>query len=127
MTLDAVTARTGVAQAVTAPVTAAQASTLSGVAHEAMAQTIVPAVATACLVALVACLVPCVYRLAAGPHALDRLLAFDLTGVLISAIVAVFAIVQRSPGYLEISMGLAVLSFVGTIAAAHYFEREGVP
>ena len=77
----------------------------------------------ACLVVLVACIAPCLYRIATGPHALDRLLAFDLTGVLVSVVLAVFAVVQGSWAYLEISMGLAVLAFVGTLAIAHYIER----
>lgn len=76
-----------------------------------------------CLVVLTLCLVPCLYRIAAGPHALDRLLAFDLSGVLIAVIVAVFAVSQDAWIYLEISMGMAVLSFVGTMATAYYIER----
>lgn len=83
-------------------------------------------IAGICLVVLVACLVPCLYRMAVGPHALDRLLAFDLTGTLVSAALAVFAILQGSWAYLEISMGLALLAFVGTVAIAHYIEREKV-
>jgi multicomponent Na+:H+ antiporter subunit F len=77
-----------------------------------------------CLVVLVGCIVPCLYRIVVGPHVLDRLLAFDLTGVLILVALAVFATIQGSWAYLEISMGLAVLAFVGTIAVAHYVARE---
>jgi multisubunit Na+/H+ antiporter MnhF subunit len=84
------------------------------------------AVATVCLLLLAACIVPCLYRLATGPHALDRLLAFDLIGVLLAAITAVHSIVQQSWFYLEISMGLAVLSLVGTVAIAHFVDRERV-
>lgn len=83
-------------------------------------------IAAVCLVVLLACLVPCLYRIVAGPHALDRLLAFDLSGALISAALAVFAIIQGSWVYLEISMGLALLAFVGTVAIAHYIERARV-
>ncbi len=83
-------------------------------------------VATLCLIVIVACLIPCLYRIVVGPHALDRLLAFDLTGTLVAAALAVFAILQGSWPYLEISMGLALLAFVGTVAIAHYVERERV-
>jgi multicomponent Na+:H+ antiporter subunit F len=79
-----------------------------------------------CLVVLMVCLVPCLYRIARGPHALDRLLAFDLIGVLVAVGMAVFAIHQNSWAYLEISMGLAVLAFVGTVAVALFMEREGI-
>lgn len=81
-------------------------------------------VALACLVVLVCCLVPCLYRIAFGPHAVDRLLAFDLVGVLVALLIAVYAIVQQSWAYLEISMGLAVLAFVGTMAVALFIEHE---
>lgn len=79
-------------------------------------------IAAVCLVLLIACLVPCFYRLAKGPHALDRLMAFDLIGVLVAVALAVFALVHGSWAYLEISMGLSVLAFVGTLAIAHYVE-----
>jgi multisubunit Na+/H+ antiporter MnhF subunit len=57
---------------------------------------------------------------------LDRLLAFDLTGVLIAVALAVYAVLQGSWFYLEISMGLAVLALVGTVAVAHVIARERV-
>ena len=56
-------------------------------------------IVTVRLVLLVASIVPCLYR------------------------VAVFAIIQGSWAYIEISMGLSVLAFVGTLAIAHYVER----
>jgi multicomponent Na+:H+ antiporter subunit F len=80
-------------------------------------------VAMVCLAVLLLCVLFCLYRLAVGPHTVDRLLAFDLTGVLIAASLAVFALIQESWVYLEISMGLAVLAFVGTLAITHYVER----
>jgi multicomponent Na+:H+ antiporter subunit F len=82
--------------------------------------------ATVCLVIVALCMLPCVYRVAAGPHALDRLLALDLIGVLLAVAIAVYAIVSDTWIYLEISMGLAVLAFVGTIAVAQYIEHEGL-
>jgi multicomponent Na+:H+ antiporter subunit F len=80
--------------------------------------------ATICLCVIVACLGVCVFRVARGPHALDRLIGFDLVGVLLAVGSAQFAIVQENWAYLEISMGLAVLAFVGTVAIAHFVERE---
>jgi len=80
----------------------------------------------ACFFLLLGCIVVCLYRLARGPRMLDRLLAFDLTGVLTAVAVAVYGILQRSWLYLDISMGLAVLSLVGTVAVAHLIARERV-
>ncbi|MBI4497357.1 MAG: hypothetical protein HY689_05610 [Chloroflexi bacterium] len=82
--------------------------------------------APVCLVVLVACLIPCLYRVAMGPHALDRLVAFDLVGVLLAAVLAVFALIQGSWVYLEISLALVLLAFVATLSIAHYIERGRV-
>lgn len=83
-------------------------------------------IASVCLLVLAACMMACVYRIIVGPDAVDRLLAFDLVGVLIAVSLAVFAVIQGSWVYLETSMGLAVLAFVGTMAIAHYVERGSV-
>ena len=83
-------------------------------------------IAPICLLILAACMMACVYRIVVGPDAVDRLLAFDLVGVLISVSLAVFAVIQGSWVYLETSMGLAVLAFAGTMAIAHYVERGSV-
>lgn len=83
-------------------------------------------IAILCLLILIGCMFPCFYRIAIGPHALDRLLASSVNSVLITAAIAVFAIIQESWVYMEISMGLAVLSFVGTVTIAQYIERRRI-
>lgn len=83
-------------------------------------------VAGACLLVLALCIGACLYRVAVGPDALNRLLAFDLTAALISLALAVFAVIRESWLYLETSMGLAVLAMVGTVAIAHYVGRERI-
>lgn len=77
-----------------------------------------------CLTILVLATGPCLYRIAVGPHALDRVLAFDLTGILVAVILALFALVQDNWVYLDTSIGLAVLAFVGTVAMTYYVERR---
>jgi multicomponent Na+:H+ antiporter subunit F len=84
------------------------------------------ALATLCLLLLLGCIAVCLYRLARGPRLVDRLLAFDLTGILTAAALAAYSILQDSWVYLEISMGLAVLSLVATVAVAHLAERERI-
>jgi multicomponent Na+:H+ antiporter subunit F len=86
----------------------------------------VTTLATVCLLVVTACMIPCMYRLVRGPHALDRLVAFDLIGVLVALTLAIYSVIQESWIYLEISMGLAVLALVGTVAVAHYIERERI-
>lgn len=79
-----------------------------------------------CLFLLIGCISACLYRLAVGPDSLNRLLAFDLSGVLIALAVGVFALIRDTWIYLEISMGLAVLAVVATVAIAHFIERERI-
>lgn len=86
---------------------------------------IIDVIEVICLTILVLATAPCLYRIAVGPHAVDRLLAFDLTGVLVATILALFALVQDNWVYLETALGLAVLAFVGTIAVSYYIERHG--
>lgn len=85
---------------------------------------IIDVIEVVCLVILVLATGPCLYRIAVGPHALDRLLAFDLTGILVATILALFALVQDNWVYLETALGLAVLAFVGTVAVGFYVERH---
>lgn len=83
-------------------------------------------VATLCLVLLAPCILACLYRIAVGPHVLDRILALDLVAVLVAAAMAVTSIIRESWIYLEISLGIAVLALVATIAVAHVVGRERV-
>jgi multisubunit Na+/H+ antiporter MnhF subunit len=84
------------------------------------------AIATLCLFVLFGCMIACIYRMVTGPDALNRLIAFDLLGVLVALALALFAIIRDSWLYLEVSMGLAVLSVVATVAIAHFIERERI-
>ena len=79
-----------------------------------------------CLVLLALCLVPCVYRIAFGPNRMDRLLAMDLIGVVLVTILGVYSLLQQTSMFMDIAMGLAVLSFVGTLAFAAYATRRRV-
>jgi multisubunit Na+/H+ antiporter MnhF subunit len=83
-------------------------------------------VATVCLLVLVGCLPVCLLRVARGPHAMDRLLTFDLTAVLLVLALALLAVVRDAWVYLEIAMGLAVLSLVATVGVAHYIDDRQV-
>lgn len=65
-----------------------------------------------------------VYRLAAGPTVFDRLLglsAFGTTSNLVLLLIG--ALYGRLDMFVDISLAYALLSFVGSLAAARYFER----
>lgn len=78
------------------------------------------------LLILIAGMAALLYRLFTGPDALNRLLAFDLLGVLVSLSLALLAILRETWLYVEIAMGIAVLSVVATVAVAHFIERERI-
>jgi multicomponent Na+:H+ antiporter subunit F len=54
---------------------------------------------------------------------LSRILALDVLGLLLVAVLVVVAHARRSPAYLDAALVLALLSFVGTLAAARYHAR----
>lgn len=64
-------------------------------------------------------------RLAMGPTLPDRVIAIDLIGVLLVCLLVLMAGVTSQQSFLDVSMVVALISFVGTVAYARYIEREG--
>lgn len=60
------------------------------------------------------------WRVLAGPTTFDRIAAFDAGSVLLISWLAALSIARRSTSYVDAALGLAVLSFVGTLAAVEY-------
>lgn len=54
----------------------------------------------------------------------DRLLAIDSMGLCLTAVLALLAYRQEELGYLDAALALALLAFVGVLAAARY-RRHG--
>lgn len=63
-------------------------------------------------------------RLIVGPSLPDRVVALDLISTLVIGIVAVDIVLTGQIVLLSVVMVLALVSFLGTIAFAHYLERE---
>jgi multicomponent Na+:H+ antiporter subunit F len=63
-------------------------------------------------------------RLLRGPSLPDRVIALDLIGTLAAGAVGVYAISQDEPIYLLVSIVLALVLFVGTVAFAFHLERS---
>ncbi|GKY87339.1 monovalent cation/H+ antiporter complex subunit F [Sinisalibacter aestuarii] len=77
-------------------------------------------IAAAALVALA--FVLAMLRFLRGPHAVDRVIGFDvLTIISITGIVLV-ALVEGRAIYLDVALVYALLSFLGVIVAARYLE-----
>lgn len=63
-------------------------------------------------------------RLLRGPSLPDRVVALDLITTLMIGIIAVYAIGTDEPVLLDLAVVLALISFLGTVAFAHYVERS---
>jgi multicomponent Na+:H+ antiporter subunit F len=63
------------------------------------------------------------WRLFAGPTLADRVVALDLLSVLLIVFLVVFRMVSETNAYVYIAIGLALISFLATVAFAHYIER----
>ena len=67
-----------------------------------------------------------VYRLAIGPTVFDRLLGLSGFGTKTTLVLLlVGAGYERLDMFVDLSLAYALLSFIGAIAAARYFERGG--
>lgn len=67
-----------------------------------------------------------VYRIAVGPTVFDRILGLSGFGTQTTIVLLLTGVVyERLDMFVDISLGYALLSFVGSLAAARYFERTG--
>ncbi|MGH7313208.1 MAG: monovalent cation/H+ antiporter complex subunit F [Candidatus Rokuibacteriota bacterium] len=66
------------------------------------------------------------YRLAAGPTVFDRLLGLSGFGTKTTLVLLLMgAVYERLDMFVDISLAYALLMFIGSLAAARYFERGG--
>lgn len=68
----------------------------------------------------------CLYRALKGPSIPDRVIAVDIMSVIFSAITALMALRYRLAYLMDLSIALAVISFVGTLALAKYLEGRSL-
>ncbi len=71
-------------------------------------------------------LVLAVIRMIIGPHPIDRVIALDLIAGIVMALGIYHAIQEDQAFYLNVSLAIAVISFLGTIAFARYIERRAL-
>ncbi|HSE94177.1 MAG TPA: monovalent cation/H+ antiporter complex subunit F [Methylomirabilota bacterium] len=66
------------------------------------------------------------YRVAAGPTIFDRILGLSGFGTKTTVVLLlVGALYARLDMFVDLAFAYALLSFVGSLAAARYFERGG--
>jgi multicomponent Na+:H+ antiporter subunit F len=66
-----------------------------------------------------------VYRMISGPTFVDRIVALDMLTGLAVAVAALTAAATRRREFLDVGLGRALISFVGTCAFAAFVERKG--
>lgn len=73
---------------------------------------------------LFASMVLCLLRMARGPSAADRMVAIDLLGLLVAVLMISHAIRSDDEAILDVVLIFSVIAFFGTVALAHYLQRE---
>jgi len=66
----------------------------------------------------------CIWRMAIGPSAADRMVAIDLLGLLVAVLMISHAIRSRDESVLDVVLIFAVVAFFGTVALARHLQRE---
>ncbi|ABC46193.1 multicomponent Na+:H+ antiporter subunit F [Salinibacter ruber] len=82
--------------------------------------------ASACLIAIALSLVMTVARLLRGPALPDRVVSLDLIAYQAVAFMLVYAVLEGQPAFLDVSLVLALVAFLGTVAFARYIEYFSV-
>jgi multicomponent Na+:H+ antiporter subunit F len=68
----------------------------------------------------------CLYRVMSGPTIIDRIVGVGAIGTkTLAVLVSMGFIYGRIEMFLDIIMVYALLNFIGTLAAAKYFEGKG--
>lgn len=65
-------------------------------------------------------------RLIKGPNLVDRVVALDLISGIILAYTLFHAIVQADMNFMSVSLAIAVVAFLGTVAIARYLEHRAL-
>ncbi|NDJ34281.1 MAG: hypothetical protein GYB64_06400 [Chloroflexi bacterium] len=91
-----------------------------------MTDTIVTVGTTLALVVMVVLIIPCTYRVWAGPRPADRLQAIDLVTTLLTGMIVLVAVIERTPLFVDIGIALAAFAFIGTLAISRFIAEGKV-
>ena len=70
-------------------------------------------------------LIAVLYLLVRGPHAWDRLLAYNAASNRIFVLLALVSVISGRHSYLDATIVYAALSFLGVVILARFMERGG--
>jgi multisubunit Na+/H+ antiporter MnhF subunit len=65
-----------------------------------------------------------IWRALRGENVIDRVMGLDLLGTFSLAVLVLTAMLSERPLYLDVALGLAALSFIGTVALSKYVADE---
>jgi len=83
-------------------------------------------VSTLCLLVLFFSALLVLYRLAIGPRAGDRAVAFDVLATILIGVICILTIMWNSSLFFDAVWILTLVGFLGTAAMARYLERGRV-
>lgn len=79
---------------------------------------------TATLALLLVSMLLVLIRLWLGPSTADRVVALDLFGVLVVAMLVVLAILREESADLDVAIAYSLVAFLGTVALARFIHRH---
>jgi len=69
-------------------------------------------------------MVPAMWRMTAGPTALDRIVSINVIGTKTAVLLVVIGVVfQRVEMFVDFALAYALLNFTGSLAAARYLHK----
>ena len=75
-------------------------------------------------VAILLLMVPILYRIVVGPTAIDRIVAVNVIGTKTTVLLVIIGMLfQRVEMFVDFALTYALLNFIGSLAAARFFDR----
>jgi multicomponent Na+:H+ antiporter subunit F len=75
-------------------------------------------------VAILALMVPIIYRIIIGPTAIDRIVAVNVIGTKTTVLLIIIGMCfERVEMFVDFALTYALLNFIGSLAAARFFDR----
>ena len=75
-------------------------------------------------IAILALMVPIIYRMIIGPTAIDRIVAVNVIGTKTTVLLIIIGMLfQRVGMFVDFALTYALLNFIGSIAASRFFDR----
>jgi multicomponent Na+:H+ antiporter subunit F len=75
-------------------------------------------------VAILALMIPIIYRMVIGPTAIDRIVAVNVIGTKTTVLLIIIGMLfKRVEMFVDFALTYALLNFIGSIAAARFFDR----